>query len=172
MSARCSSSVQVEWCTARTAEHRSHLSVFKCADPDYSHFDEETEEEWHELPWEFEVQEHINALAVPAHAPHFLILGYAAGRLAVVLQLLVQHFDRYCFVKVVAVANWARGNKLGRQALDLVPAVMAKYGMRSDFTVEAHIDRDNAPSQELFEEFGYTHVEMRSGYQVWARHWD
>lgn len=130
------------------------------------------EVEYHDFPYEIEVQEHINGLSVPAHPPKFLILGYEDGRLAAVLELRTQHFDRYCFIRCVAVANWAKGNRYGKQAVSLVATVMSKYDVHNDYTVEAHVDRDNYPSQEMFESLGYRNVEMRDGYQVWARHFD
>jgi len=162
--------VVLDWCNAKTAQHRSHLSTFRCADPEHTHFDDDAEVEYHDFPYEIEVQEHINALGVPAHPPTFLILGYIDERLAVVLQLTIQHFDRYAFIRTVATANWAKGNGYAQKALGVVGVVMAKYRIHSDYTVEAHVDQDNYRSQDLFERCGYHHVEMRDGYQVWARH--
>lgn len=159
----------LDWCTAKTPTHREHLSTFRCADPDHSFFDEEKEEEHHDFPWEIEVQEHVNALRVPAYAPVFLILGYDGDRLAAVLQLRVDHLDNYCWIKTVAVANWAKGQGHAVTAVtEIVDRVMQKYGT-SDYTVEAHVDRDNDSSQRAFDKAGFVHVEMRDGYELWAR---
>jgi RimJ/RimL family protein N-acetyltransferase len=161
--------VPLEWCNAETSTHREHLSTFRCADPEHSSFDEEKQEEYHDFPWEVEVQEYINALRVPAYPPIFLILGYDGERLAAVLQLRVDHLDSYCWVKAVAVANWAKGEGYAVVAVtDIVHRVMRTYDI-SMYTIEAHVDRDNDPSQRAFATAGFEHVEIRDGYQLWAK---
>lgn len=162
--------MSLDWCNAKTRTHREHLSTFRCADPEHSDFDEETEEETHDFPWEVEVQEHINLLRAPKYPPSFLILGYEGDRLAVVLELDAYQFDRYCWVRCVGVANWAKGNGHAVEALtDVIHRVMSKYGITNDYTIEAHVDRDNDSSQRAFTKAGFECIGLRDGYEVWAK---
>ena len=159
----------LEWHNAKTQVHRSNLSVFRCASPEAATWDEEEEVYHHDFPWEIEVQEHFNGISVPAHRPEFLLVGYDGDTLVAVIELRVTEFERHCFIAAVAVAHAYSGNGLAGEAIDLAQRVMAKYGITSDFVVEALIDRDNYAAQSAFGKRGFEEVGARNGYQVWAR---
>jgi hypothetical protein len=126
----------LDWHSAKRQDHRSYLSVFSCTDPASVTFDDEYGPQWEDYPWEFEVQQHINQLSVPARPPAFLLLGYDDEGLAAVIEMLVYDLDRYCFICAVAVAHRVSGKGVCGEALDLAPKVMSKYGYESDFVVE------------------------------------
>lgn len=165
------SSVPLDWHSA-TAAHRSDLTRFQCADPAYAWFDEDEGVPRHELPWEFEVQQHIQSYHPPAHAPEFLLVGYDPVGLAAMIEMRVAPFDRYCFIAAVAVAHRVSGHHLAGEALDLVPHVMSKYGFASNFVVQARIDPENYAAQSAFTSSGYRFMEVDRGYQTWAREFE
>lgn len=156
------------WHSAKQ-EHRSDLGRFRCTDPASITFDDDTGPQCEDYPWEFEVEQHINRLNVPAHPPSFLLVGYDDVGLAAVIEMQVYQLDRYCFVSAVAVAHRVSGNGLCGEALDRVPQVMAKYGFENDFTVEGLVDVDNYAAKSAFERRGYEFSGMRNGYERWGR---
>lgn len=159
----------LDWDSAKTQEHRAHLSVFRCASPESADWDEETEEFLHDYPWEIEVQDHINRLRVPAHVPEYLLVGYDGAKLVAVLELRVHPLERFCFISAVAVAHTHSGNGLAGEAIDLVHRVMSKYGIESDYVVQARVDPDNHAAQSVFAGRGYENLGMAHGYQTWSR---
>lgn len=159
----------LEWHSA-TSEHRTALSTFRCADPANSTFDEERGWEAHDAPWEFEVQEHLNALNPPLSPPSFLLVGFDELGLAATIELHVSRLDRLCFVAAVGVAHRASGQGLGGEAVDQVHRVMVKYGFLSDYWLAARIDPDNSAAQSVFESRGFTVTGTNGRYENWATH--
>lgn len=161
-------SVVLEWHSA-TAEHRSHLTSFRCTYPPYPRIDEETGEEFHDYPWELEVQRHINRLRPPLSPPGFLLLGFDEGALAALLEVIVTPLDRFCFIPTLAVAHDRSRNGLAGEALDLVERVMQKYDFADDFVVQARIDPDNHSAKSVFAGRKYAKLEFLNGYETWGR---
>lgn len=158
----------LEWHSA-TAEHRSHLTSFRCTNPPYPRTDEETGEEFHDYPWELEVQRHVNRLRPPLTTPSFLLLGFDDATLAAVLEVIVAPLDRFCFIPTLAVAQDRSRNGLAGEALDLVTKVMQKYEFEDDYAVQARIDPYNYAAKSVFAGRGYQELELRNGYETWGR---
>lgn len=167
-SASFSSRVPLDWCNARTPSHRSNLSVFRCTDPEGSHFDDETGVETHDCPWEFEVQDHIRRLHVPAHPPEFLLLGYDSEGLAAVLEMKVWPLDRFGFIRVIAVAQRAKGRGFGSETIEVAHRLMQKHQIVDDYYIETRIDPDNQASKSLFERNSFSFLFMEKDYEQWG----
>lgn len=162
----------LDWCNATTPAHRAHLSVFRCTDPESSRLIEDEygeEREEHDYPWEFLVQDRINHLHVPAHPPNFVLMGYDSIGLAAVIELTVKEFERYCFIRAVAVAHRVSGQGFAGEAIALADHVLEKYHVTRDFTVEARIDPLNDAAKRAFTKAGFEYVEDFFEYERWGR---
>jgi N-acetylglutamate synthase-like GNAT family acetyltransferase len=127
----------------------------------------------HELPWEFEVQQHINFdLFPPLHPPAFLHVGYDSDGLAAVIEMTVYEFDRYCFINSVAVAHRVSGNGIAGEALDRAHVVLAQYGITRDYVVEGLVDPDNLSAKSAFRRRGFEHRGERNRRERWAQLFD
>jgi ribosomal protein S18 acetylase RimI-like enzyme len=86
-----------------------------------------------------------------------------------VLCARVRHLDRYCYIAALGVAHRVSGRGLAGEALDQVQVLMADYGFRSDFLVDALIDAENSAAQSAFSGRGYVVVGEEGRYSRWAR---
>ncbi|GGH44902.1 GNAT family N-acetyltransferase [Microbacterium album] len=167
--ARFLRTVVLDWRNASGSQHRAHLSVFRCTQPEDSTYDEDSGLETHDYPWEYEVQDYVRRRHVPAHPPEFLLLGYDDKGLAAVIEIKVSEFDRFCFIAAVAIAQRVSGRGLAAEALARVHNVMTAYRITSNYTAMARIDPDNWPAKSAFAKQGYEYLEIQEGYELWAR---
>lgn len=159
----------LDWRSAESQAHQSHLSVFTCTDFSTASFDEDVGFEYDDYPWEVEVQNHIHELRPPEYPPDFLLVGYDDAGLAAVVEMRVRPLDRHCFISTVAVANRVSRRGLAGEAIDQVHKVLDRYQINADYIVDAWIDPRNWAAKSVFEKRGYVHVEMRHTYEVWSQ---
>ncbi|MEJ6555288.1 hypothetical protein PQI51_09690 [Microbacterium esteraromaticum] len=158
----------LDWHSATSADIPS-LRSFRCTHPPFPAVDDETGEEFHEYPWEFEVQRHLSRLRPPLSPPGFLLLGFDGSALAAAIELLVTPIDRYCFIPAIAVSHPKSRRGLAGEALDHVGTVMAKYEIRDDYVAQARLDPNNDAAKSVFSGRGYEFLETRQGYETWGR---
>lgn len=166
---RANCSDVLDWRSA-TAADRTLLRDFCCTEPANPVFNEETEDFEHDLPWELEVQDHVQRLHTPLTFPNYLLLGFLDSELAAVLEVIVTPLDNYCFVAILAVSQELSGRGYAGEALAQVEGVMRSCGISNEYTVEALVDRDNFSAKSVFEKGGYHSPDNRNGYERWLAH--
>jgi hypothetical protein len=161
--------VALDWHSA-ALKHRTDLRNFRCADPDDADFDDERGWIAHDAPWEFLVQEHVNALNPPFTLPSVLLVGYDSVGLAAILSLVIFPLDRHVFVAAVAVAHRVSGNGLAGEALDRIgPAIKTLYKIESDYYLTARIDPSNYAAKSVFAGRGFEHETYHGRFEKWAK---